>query len=57
MPKAGVTLGLALLVEPVLPTFGAIAYNVILASVIINELIAPPLVKLAISRTGEARVG
>lgn len=57
LPKAGVTLGLALLVEPVFPTFGAIAYNAILASVIINELIAPPLVKLAISRSGEARAG
>ncbi len=57
LPKAGVTLGLALLVEPVFPTFGAIAYNAILASVIINELIAPPLVKLAISRAGEARAG
>jgi NhaP-type Na+/H+ or K+/H+ antiporter len=57
LPKAGVTLGLALLVERAFPTFGAIAYNGILASVIINELIAPPLVKLAITRSGERRVG
>ena len=57
LPKAGVTLGLALLIEPAFPTFGAIAYNAILTSVIINELIAPPLVKLAISRAGEARAG
>ena len=57
LPKAGVTLGLALLVEQAFPTFGAIAYNGILASVIINEMIAPPLVKLAITRAGERRAG
>ncbi len=39
------------------PTFGAIIYTGILASVIINELIAPPLVKYAIVKAGEQRIG
>jgi Kef-type K+ transport system membrane component KefB len=55
LPKAGVTIGLALLVERAFPTFGAVVYNGIFASVIINELIAPPLVKFAISRAGERK--
>ena len=53
LPKAGVTIGLALLAKSAFPTFGAIMFNGILASVIINELIAPPLTKYAIFKAGE----
>ena len=53
MPKAGVSLGLALLAQSAFPAFGTIIYNGILASAIINELIAPPLVKYAIFKAGE----
>ena len=56
MPAAGVTLGLALLAERAFPSFGALLYNGILVSVIINELIAPPLVKYAIFKAGEQGV-
>jgi NhaP-type Na+/H+ or K+/H+ antiporter len=53
MPKAGVTLGLALLAQRAFPTFGDIIFNSILASVIINELFAPFLVRYAIFKAGE----
>ena len=53
LPKAGVTIGLVLLAERAFPTFGAIILNGVLASVIINELIAPPLAKYAIFKAGE----
>jgi len=55
LPKAGVTIGLVLLAERAFPTFGAIMLNGVLASVIINELVAPPLTKYAIFKAGEAR--
>ncbi|PIU12631.1 MAG: sodium:proton antiporter [Hadesarchaea archaeon CG08_land_8_20_14_0_20_51_8] len=54
LPKAGVTIGLILLAERAFPLFGAIMLNAVLASVIINELIAPPLSKYAIFKAGEA---
>jgi len=54
LPKAGVTLGLVLLAERAFPTFGAIMMNAVLASVIINELAAPPLARYAIIKAGEA---
>jgi len=53
LPKAGVTIGLGLIAERAFPTFGTILYNGLLASVIINELIAPPLIKYAIFKAGE----
>ena len=53
LPKAGVTLGLALLAERAFPAFGNIIFNGVLASVIINELVAPPLAKYAIVKAGE----
>jgi hypothetical protein len=55
LPKAGVTMGLVILAEKAFPSFGAIMINAVLASVIINELIAPPLAKYAIFKAGEAR--
>ncbi|MBE9537411.1 MAG: cation:proton antiporter [Proteobacteria bacterium] len=56
LPKAGVTVGLVLLAKN---SFGDspladIMVNAVLGSVIINELIAPPLVKYALVRSGEA---
>ena len=54
LPKAGVTIGLALLAQIAFPMFGGILVNAVLASVIINELVAPPLVKYALFKSGEA---
>jgi len=45
LPKAGVTIGLVLLAKRAFPTFGAIMVNAVLASVIINELVTPPINK------------
>ncbi|MFQ5828942.1 MAG: cation:proton antiporter [Candidatus Methylomirabilia bacterium] len=55
LAKAGVTVGLALLVEqdPRMAGVAAIFVNGVLASTIVNQLIAPPLVKVAIVRSGE----
>ena len=54
LPKAGVTLGLALLAQRAFPLLGNLIFNGVLASVIINELVAPPLTKYAIIKSGEA---
>ncbi len=56
LPKAGVTIGLVLLVQQnsVFSVIKVIMVNAILASVIINELIAPPLTKYALFKAGEA---
>jgi len=55
LPKAGVTVGLVLLVQQnsAFTTIGSIMVNAILASVIINELIAPPLTKYALFKAKE----
>ncbi|MFC1937536.1 cation:proton antiporter [Chloroflexota bacterium] len=54
LPKAGVTLGLGLLLWNFFPTPVAdIMFNTLLASTIINELFAPPLAKYAILKAGE----
>jgi Kef-type K+ transport system membrane component KefB len=54
VPQAGVALGLALLAAEILPSLGTLLINIVLASVIINELVAPPLTKYAITKAGEA---
>ena len=56
LPKAGVTVGLILFAAeiPLFEQFMGYALNAILASVILNELIAPPLTKYAIFKAGEA---
>jgi Kef-type K+ transport system membrane component KefB len=54
LPQAGVAIGLGLLAALEFPTFGAVMLNGILASVIINELITPPLTKYAIFKAGES---
>jgi len=56
LPKAGVTIGLILLASVQFPTFGVVMLNAVLASTILNELIAPPLTKYAIVKAGEAQV-
>ncbi len=56
LPQAGVAIGLSLLAASKFPTFGDILLNGVLASVIINELVTPPLTKYAIFKSGEARV-
>jgi len=56
LPKAGVTIGLVLLASIEFPTFGVVMLNAVLASAIINELIAPPMTKYAIFKSGEAEV-
>jgi len=55
MPKAGVTVGLALLAKQYFNSSGVgnIMLSAILTSVIINELIAPPLTKYALTKSGE----
>lgn len=56
LPKAGVTLGLILLAieNPAFKGFAEVMVNGVLGSVVINELIAPPLVKYALFKAGEA---
>ncbi|MFC2068555.1 cation:proton antiporter [Chloroflexota bacterium] len=54
LPKAGVSIGLALLAQSAFPSFGALIFNAMLASVIVNELVAPPLVRYAIFKAGES---
>jgi len=56
LPKAGVTIGLVLLTQQnsAFSIIGNMMVNAILASVIINELIAPPLTKYALFKAGEA---
>ena len=56
LPQAGVAIGLGLLAALEFPAFGAIILNGLLASVIVNELITPPLTKYAILKAGEVGV-
>jgi len=56
LPSAGVTIGLVLIAALEFPTFGTLMLNAVLASTIINELIAPPLTKYAISKAGESNI-
>jgi len=54
MPQAGLSLGLIVLTREFLPeTMYILLFNAVLASVIINELVAPPLVRWALKRAGE----
>jgi len=59
LPQAGVTVGLILFAarEPMFKSFMSIALNATLATVIINEIVAPPLTKYAIFKAGEAYKG
>ena len=55
LPKAGVTIGLTLLVleTPELDRISTLLVSAVLTSTLINELLAPPLAKLALARSGE----
>ena len=52
MPKAGVTVGLSLLVmeTPELEPISALVVTGVLASTLINELFTPPLSKFALTK-------
>ena len=52
MPKAGVTVGLSLLVieTPELEPISTLVVTGILASILMNELLTPPLSKFALMR-------
>ncbi len=56
MPQAGVSVGLVLVAATSFPALASAMVSATLASVIINELITPPLAKAALVRSGEARV-
>ena len=59
LPQAGVAIGLILILEDT-PTFTQLPYmqqmvNIVLASILVNEIVGPPLTKLALERSGSAR--
>jgi len=54
LPQAGVAVGLVLLAEKTFPAFGSVMLASVLTSVIVNELITPPLTKYALFKAGEA---
>ena len=58
MPIAGVTVGLALLVEqiPELSPISELIINGLLAATLVNELLAPPASKFALQKAGESGV-
>lgn len=54
LPQAGLALGLIFLAKPILPVeIFEILFSALLVSIILNEIISPPLVKWAITRAGE----
>lgn len=53
--QAGVTFGLAALVESTFPTFGAAAATLIIAMVTLHELVGPLLTRRALAQAGEIR--
>jgi Kef-type K+ transport system membrane component KefB len=56
-PQAGVSIGLVLAAREIFPSpaIASILVNGVIGAVVINELIAPPLVKFALFSAGEAR--
>lgn len=57
MSQAGLTLGIAVIIERTFPAFGAGFRALAIATVALNELIGPVLFKLALDRTGESGRG
>ena len=54
LPQAGVSLGLIFLAQPILPEeIFDVLLSAMLVSIILNEIISPPLVKWAITKAGE----
>ena len=58
LPQAGVSIGLVLVAMEFIPSpeVAGIMVNAVLASVIVNELISPALVKIALTKAGEIKV-
>ncbi|PLX50474.1 MAG: sodium:proton antiporter [Desulfobulbaceae bacterium] len=58
MPQAGLSLGLIFLARPILPAaLFDLALNAMLASILLNEIISPVLVKWSLVRAGESTTG
>ncbi len=55
--QAGLTIGMAVLVERSFPSFGAGFRSIAIANVALNELVGPILFKFALDRTGETGRG
>ena len=55
LPKAGLTLGLAFMAKNAFPTFGAMMFDALIASTMINMLVTPPLARYAFSKAGEGK--
>lgn len=54
LPQAGLSLGLIFLAKPILPVeIFDVLLSAMLVSIILNEMISPPLVKWVITRAGE----
>ena len=55
LPQAGLAIGLAYLVrqDPSLDPIRSLVINLVVASVVINELVGPPLVRMMLMRAGE----
>ena len=54
LPQAGLSLGLIFLAQPILPEeVFDVLLSAMLVSIILNEMISPPLVKWAITKAGE----
>jgi len=56
LPQAGVSIGLILIAAAEFPELAGPMVSATLASVIINELITPPLARRALVKAGEARI-
>lgn len=56
LPKAGITIGLVLVAKELFPDpkIAELMVNAVLGSVIINELLSPPMVRYALVKSGEA---
>ncbi len=57
MTQAGIGLGLAKQVAVEFPGWGESFSTVIISVIVLNQVVGPPLFKLAIHRAGEARLG
>lgn len=54
LPQAGLSLGLIFLAKPILPAeLFDVLLSAMLVSIVLNEIISPPLVKYAITKAGE----
>lgn len=55
LPQAGLAIGLAYLVrqDPTLEPIRTLVINLVVASVVVNELLGPPLVRMMLVRVGE----